>query len=155
MGKAQIIYLLKGPLQVRPNRDIYWPEKVVPGGTRRLVLSTSLGFEIFPLFLLGKRKMENHPPNRGMWNQEQSHTTRISQCFRIAKRPSENAANSPTPFPKRFDFFFSFQLIRVISFLCQISGIGFIGFCLKCDKFIYLALQKQGIDGYWIHFSPF
>ncbi|CAG7884352.1 unnamed protein product [Brassica rapa] len=45
--------------------------------------------------------MENHPPNRGMWNQEQSHTTRISQCFRIAKRPSENAANSPTPFPKR------------------------------------------------------
>ncbi|KAH0935531.1 hypothetical protein HID58_012648 [Brassica napus] len=48
-----------------------------------------------------RRKMENHPPNRGMWNQEQSHTTRISQCFRIAKRPSENAANSPTPFPKR------------------------------------------------------
>ncbi|CAN7014410.1 hypothetical protein IGI04_013171 [Brassica rapa subsp. trilocularis] len=45
--------------------------------------------------------MENHPPNRGMWNQEQSHTTRISQCFRIAKRPSENAANSSTPFPQR------------------------------------------------------
>ncbi|WZZ76075.1 hypothetical protein YC2023_087445 [Brassica napus] len=45
--------------------------------------------------------MENHPPNRGMWNQEKSHTTRISQCFRIAKRPSENAANSSTPFPKR------------------------------------------------------
>nr|VDD40331.1 unnamed protein product [Brassica oleracea] len=45
--------------------------------------------------------MENHPPNRGMWNQEHSHTTRISQCFRIAKRLSENAANSSTPFPKR------------------------------------------------------
>ncbi|KAL0738941.1 hypothetical protein Bca4012_015151 [Brassica carinata] len=44
--------------------------------------------------------MENHPPNRGMWNQEQSHT-RISQCFRIAKRPSENASNFSTPFPKR------------------------------------------------------
>ncbi|KAJ0263320.1 ATP-dependent DNA helicase SRS2-like protein [Hirschfeldia incana] len=45
--------------------------------------------------------MENHPPNRGMWNQEQSHTTRISQCFRIAKRPSENAPNFSTPFPQR------------------------------------------------------
>ncbi|CDY11056.1 BnaA03g47150D [Brassica napus] len=44
--------------------------------------------------------MENHPPNRGMWNQDHSHT-RITQSFRIAKRPSENAANSPTPFPKR------------------------------------------------------
>ncbi|CAN7119268.1 unnamed protein product [Brassica rapa subsp. narinosa] len=44
--------------------------------------------------------MENHPPNRGMWNQENSHT-RITQSFRIAKRPSENAANSSTPFPKR------------------------------------------------------
>lgn len=81
--------------------------------------------------------MENHPPNRGMWNQEHSHTTRISQCFRIAKRLSENAANSSTPFPKRFDFFSSFQLI----------GVGFIGFGVKCDKFLYLALQKQGIDG--------
>ncbi|CAH8304237.1 unnamed protein product [Eruca vesicaria subsp. sativa] len=44
--------------------------------------------------------MENHPPNRGMRNQEHSHT-RISQCFRVAKRPSENASNFSTPFPKR------------------------------------------------------
>lgn len=54
--------------------------------------------------------MENNPPNRGMWNQEQSHT-RITQSFRVAKRSSENASNLSTPFPKRFDFdfFSSFQ----------------------------------------------
>ncbi|KAJ4867270.1 P-loop containing nucleoside triphosphate hydrolases superfamily protein [Raphanus sativus] len=44
--------------------------------------------------------MENNPPNRGMWNQEQSHT-RITQSFRVAKRSSENASNFSTPFPKR------------------------------------------------------
>ncbi|KAL1201195.1 ATP-dependent DNA helicase SRS2-like protein [Cardamine amara subsp. amara] len=50
--------------------------------------------------------MENHPPNRGMWNQESSHD-RISQSFRIAKplldrkRPPENAANFSNPFPQR------------------------------------------------------
>ncbi|CAH2078009.1 unnamed protein product [Thlaspi arvense] len=50
--------------------------------------------------------MENHPPNRGIWNQEYSHG-RISQSFRIAKplldrkRPSEDAANFSYPSPQR------------------------------------------------------
>uniref|UniRef100_A0A1J3JSV9 DNA 3'-5' helicase n=1 Tax=Noccaea caerulescens TaxID=107243 RepID=A0A1J3JSV9_NOCCA len=50
--------------------------------------------------------MENHPPNRGIWNQEYSHG-RISQNFRTAKplfdrkRPSEDAATFSNPFPQR------------------------------------------------------
>ncbi|CAN8325862.1 unnamed protein product [Cochlearia groenlandica] len=44
--------------------------------------------------------MENHPPNRGIWNQDYSHG-RVSQSFRVAKplfdrkRPFENGAASP------------------------------------------------------------
>uniref|UniRef100_A0A1J3F5Q6 DNA 3'-5' helicase n=1 Tax=Noccaea caerulescens TaxID=107243 RepID=A0A1J3F5Q6_NOCCA len=50
--------------------------------------------------------MENHPPNRGIWNLEYSHG-RISQNFRTAKplfdrkRPSEDAATFSNPLPQR------------------------------------------------------
>ncbi|ESQ54792.1 hypothetical protein EUTSA_v10024258mg [Eutrema salsugineum] len=65
--------------------------------------------------------MENHPPNRGIWNQEYSNG-RISQSFRIAKplldrkRPFENAANFSTPPQRIKDSMGTGSLVRQSSF---------------------------------------